>query len=515
MNVSEYFADFLAKESVDFVFGMSGANIELVFEELQTLGRTRVIVAKNESSAVYMADGYYRASKKPGVVISTSGGGAFNLLPSLAECYSSRIPVVCLVGQPLQASEGLGSFQDSSGKNGSLSAEEIFSQVSVQTHKVCRPEDFPALLGRAWQTAIHFRKPVVILLPKDIQNQPLPDGVTGLPGFRGRVDTQITGSRSLGSYLLSDRPKSTLLILGKSLAISGMKPLALRLSEILDAGVATTPDALDAFDHESRRYLGVTGIMGHEPASAWFKKAERIVFLGTAFAQVSWFSEMNELLKKDVIFINDETRFYPERFCGRNRLHKFVGPLNSLYEDISSLREPVSSFKKESLPDFYRPDDHFRLSEVGTVDGESKELILADAIRTVSDALPENSDIYADAGNTGASAVHFTKLKRNCSFNIALAMGGMGYSFGAAIGSCFASGRQTFVLAGDGSFFIHGLEIHTAVEFNFPILFIIFDNSSHGMCHVRESVFLNRFGTVNRFKSSDISAGLGVMFPEL
>ena len=71
-----------------------------------------------------------------------------------------------------------------------------------------------------------------------------------------------------------------------------------------------------------------------------------------------------------------------------------------------------------------------------------------------------------------------------------MGMAGMGYAFGAAIGAACATGRRCVVLAGDGAFFMHGLEIHTAVEHALPITYIMLNNSAHGMCLVRERLLL-------------------------
>jgi acetolactate synthase I/II/III large subunit len=96
-----------------------------------------------------------------------------------------------------------------------------------------------------------------------------------------------------------------------------------------------------------------------------------------------------------------------------------------------------------------------------------------------------------------------------------MGMAGMGYTFGAAIGAALASGRRTVVLAGDGAFFMHGLEIHTAVQHQLPITYVIFNNRAHGMCLVRERLLLGEEGGYNVFRESRIGAGLATLFPDL
>jgi acetolactate synthase-1/2/3 large subunit len=95
-------------------------------------------------------------------------------------------------------------------------------------------------------------------------------------------------------------------------------------------------------------------------------------------------------------------------------------------------------------------------------------------------------------------------------------MGGMGYSFGAGIGMALARrSPRTVVIAGDGSFFMHGMEIHTALQYRLPVTFLLFDNHAHAMCVTREQQFYGDRYSYNRFGPSRLGAGLAAMFPEL
>ena len=145
----------------------------------------------------------------------------------------------------------------------------------------------------------------------------------------------------------------------------------------------------------------------------------------------------------------------------------------------------------------------------------SNTMSFREALQAVAATLPEDANIFVDAGNTGASAIHWVQSPSRGRFVAALGMGGMGYSFGAAIGAALFNGRRTFVLAGDGSFYMHGLEIHTAVEYRLPITFILFNNNAHGMCFTREYLYCGGNYSHNLFQPSELGAGLGAMFPSL
>ena len=135
-RVVDHIVGYLAAIGVDYVFGVDGANIEDLYDAAYFRADITAVLAKHEFSAATMADGYSRASSRLGVVAATSGGGALNLIAGLGESFTSRVPVLALVGQPPTTLDGRGSFQDTSGRNGSLCAEALFSEISVYCRRV-------------------------------------------------------------------------------------------------------------------------------------------------------------------------------------------------------------------------------------------------------------------------------------------------------------------------------------------------------------------------------------------
>lgn len=112
-----------------------------------------------------------------------------------------------------------------------------------------------------------------------------------------------------------------------------------------------------------------------------------------------------------------------------------------------------------------------------------------DVMHVLDRAIPAGADIFVDAGNTGAAAVHYLGARQHGRYVVALGMGGMGYAFGAGIGCAFARPGRTVVIAGDGAFFMHGMEIHTAIEHRLPVTFVIVNNNAHAMCVTREQLY--------------------------
>ena len=154
-------------------------------------------------------------------------------------------------------------------------------------------------------------------------------------------------------------------------------------------------------------------------------------------------------------------------------------------------------------------------SELRPPDHRGAGIRYREAMRMLDDALPDAVDVVVDAGNTGAAAIHHLPVRRSGRFVVALGMGGMGYSFGAAIGTCFARRRRTVVIAGDGSFFMHGMELHTAIQYGLPVTMVLFNNNAHAMCVTREQLYYGDRYSYNRFTPSRLGAGLAAMFPGL
>jgi acetolactate synthase-1/2/3 large subunit len=167
-RVVDHIVERLAAIGVDHIFGVDGANIEDLYDAAHFRPGITAVLAKHEFAAATMADGYSRSGAGLGVVAATSGGGALNLVAGLGEALASRVPVVALIGQTPTPMDGLGSFQDTSGRNGSLDAEAVFSAVSVSCERVLTPEGIVSALPRAIAAA-RTGGPAVLLLPKDIQ----------------------------------------------------------------------------------------------------------------------------------------------------------------------------------------------------------------------------------------------------------------------------------------------------------------------------------------------------------
>lgn len=488
----------LAAHGVRHIFGVDGANIEDLYDAAHFRTDLTAVLAKHEFSAATMADGYRRSGEPLGVVAATSGGGSLNLVAALGESLTSRVPVLALVGQPPTAQDGRGSFQDTSGLGGSLDAEALFSAVSVFCRRVVDPGAIDSVLTEALTAA--RRGPAVVLLPKDVQQSNFRVGT----GVASTFAAPLGDPAPIAEQLRRVRGPVTI-IAGEQVARDDARDELERLRAMLRARVATVPDAKDVSGAPglgSSSALGVAGVMGHPGVAEAVAASAVCLLVGTRLPATARAGLDAPLAAVPVLSLGAEPPYVPS-------LHVHTDDLRGSLALLNTALSGPGRATGVTVP------EHISHAELTPPAHDGSGIRYRAAMHALDRALPEGADIVVDAGNTGASAIHYLPVRRGGRFVVALGMGGMGYSFGAGIGMCFARGRRTVIIAGDGSFFMHGLELHTALEYRLPVTVVLFNNNAHAMCVTREQLFYQDLYSYNRFRPSRLGAGLAAMFPGL
>lgn len=507
----DHIVEHLARTDADYIFGVDGANIEDLYDAAHFCTNITAVLAKHEFSAATMADGYSRSGAGLGVAAATSGGGALNLVPALGESLASRVPVLALVGQPATTMDGRGSFQDTSGRNGSLDAETLFSAVSVWCRRVLTPSDIVTALPEAIAAA-RRGGPAVLLLPKDIQQKP----ITVIDHHRHTAGDTALAAPRIGDLhpvvcALRAAEGPVTIIAGEQVARDNARAELETLRAMLRARVACVPDAKDAAGTPgsgSSSALGVTGVMGHPGVAEAVRNSTVCLVVGTRLSVTARAGLDDALTAARTISIGSAAPYFA---C----THVYTDDLRT------SLRMVTMELSGRGRPRGLRVPDFVTDTELSPPPYRGPGVRYRDALTVLDRVLPDNVDIVVDAGNTGAAAIHHLPVRRGGRFAVALGMGGMGYSFGAAIGMAFGRAvgtglsRRTVVIAGDGAFFMHGMEVHTAVQYRLPVTFVLFNNNAHAMCVTREQLFYDDLYSYNRFGPSRLGAGLAAMFPGL
>lgn len=487
-RVVDYIVDRLVAHGVRHLFGVDGANIEDLLDAAAARDDLDIVLAAHEFGAAAMADGYRRSGARLGVVAATSGGGCLNLVPGLGESLARRVPVLALVGQAPTRLDGRGAFQDTSGVGGALDAEALFAAVSLSCRRVTRPERIAGALAEAL-TAAAAGGPAVLLLPKDIQQATL--STFGLPAPRS-VRAPVPELAGLVRALrAADGPVAV--IVGEQVARDDARAELRLLCDALGAQPASEPDAKDAAPGSP-----VTGVMGHPGVVAALRRSAACLLIGARMDATARAGLEDALAAVPTLSIGSAAPYVPAAHVRADDLRAALPAVTAAVRRDGRCA-PTAPPPGELVPP--------------PVDGPGVRYRAA--LRAIDAALPAGTDIVIDAGNIGAAAIHHLSARSGGRFLVALGMGGMGYSFGAAVGSAAHRGRRTVVIAGDGAFYMHGLEIHTAREHRLPITFLLFDNHAHAMCVTRERLFFGGADGRNRFGASRLGAGLAAMFPGL
>ncbi|HZA08726.1 thiamine pyrophosphate-binding protein [Mycobacterium sp.] len=499
-RVVDHIVEHLAAIGVGHIFGVDGANIEDLYDAAYFGTDVTAILAKHEFSAATMADGYSRSGAGLGVVCATSGGGCLNTVPGLGEALASRVPVLALIGQPPTALDGRGAFQDTSGLNGALDGEALFSAVSVFCRRVTQPGDIISALPQAIAAA-KTGGPAVLLLPKNVQQAEVGTNGSGeLNLWRAQIGDPHPVALALRRI---DGPVT--IIAGEQVARGGARAELEQLRHLLRARVATVPDAKDVAGIPglgSSSALGVTGVMGHPGVVDAVANSALCLLVGTRMSVTSRAGLDDALASVPTYSIGSAPPYLP---CTHVHTDDLRGSLSMLTMALTGQGRPAHIRVPDTMPHTeLQPPPH---------DGPGVRY--REAMAVIDAALPDGVDVVVDAGNVGAAAIHHLPVRRDGRFVVALGMGGMGYAFGGGVGMAFARGRRTVVIAGDGSFYMHGMEIHTALQYRLPMTFVLFDNHAHAMCVTREQLFYDDLYSYNRFGPSRLGAGLATMFPGL
>ena len=521
LKISDALVQALISLDVRYIYGVSGANIEHLHDAIHRLGEGKLqsVMAKSEDGAAFMADCRARVHRTLGVCCSTSGGGMMNLIAGIAESYTDSVPVLALVGQPPSTLEGKGAFQDSSGIGRTIDSIQLWGAVAKYVGKISKPEDFWYHLTNAIKAAVSGRPgPAVLLFPRDIFEQEVePASENWADELQKLIHPQeITSETIRPLFEEIYRAKNPVLILGHGVRRCSNPQAVVNFARCVGLPVITTLGGRGEFDNDDPLYLGMLGVAGHPSAHAYLKEqADLLIVVGCDLKFMTRQPIQGALLDKKIAVVNVDVdqisrTISPNLVVEADAGVVFKGLLELLKQKPFKLKPPqgycLKIFKQLPAPPI-SPKDLMPIAD-------NQMLLQSEAIAIVQEFLPENGHILFDAGNCAAAALHLTKVPFGSSSTIALGMGGMGYAIAGAIGAQLGSpkGTRTVVFAGDGAFLMTGLEIHTAVDLQLPILFIVFNNNMHGMCVIRQQLYFESRLECVRYAPVDIATtarGLG------
>ena len=474
---AEAVVEMLKAHGVEIVFGLCGDTSLPFYDALARLPHgMRHILARDERSAAYMADGYARVSGKVGVCEGPSGGGVTYILPGLAEANESSVPLLCINSDISVAGRGRYTLTE-------LDQGALMRPVTKWNAVLDRAEDLPQIFRTAFKQVTSGRPGAAhIAIPFDVQNGWVNRAeVWGDVNF-GRCPAERMAPDSKfverAAELLGGAA-NPIFICGGGIVVSGAEQELGALAERLSAPVATTISGKGSISEDHPLAVGVVGSNGGTPETrSLVDQADLVIFAGCRAGSVTTERWRHPALgKTKVIHLDVDPAVpganYPAdvRLVGDAKL-----ALKMLNEALASIHRPLNASQVEAAKE--QKFAKFQALAESSDKPIKPERMVAELTR----ALDPDAIVVADAGTPCPYFSAYYPVRRaGRSFFSNRAHGALGYSMPAAMGAHFARPElKCIAVMGDGSFGFTCGELETAARYRLPIMFIVISNASYG-----------------------------------
>jgi acetolactate synthase-1/2/3 large subunit len=459
--------DALRAFGVDTVFGIPGGAVSPLLGALVERPEMRVVTAKHETGAMYLAMGYALATGKPGVAFTTAGPGITNALTGLASAHYDGIPVLLLAGEVSTASFGRGALQESSAEG--LDAVALVRRVTKLAARIVRPDAAVATLHKA-MSAMTSGRPGPAFLSVPLNVGAAQASTTPILG-RVRESFEVDPAACERAFDLLADARRPLILAGAGCRDPEARRQLVRLAEATGAPVAATPKGKGTFPEDHPLYLGVFGIGGHESVIDHLSQTPDVVLvIGSGLNDLTT-NAWSPLLRAERAFMQIDI---DAAQLGKNYPIDLglVGPARVVLAHMLEGRGPRAprSGSYGARAQVPRPSPRGALT--------TPEVVL-----TMNDVCPRDAVFTADMGEHMSIAVHYLNIRAGAEFVSCLGFASMGSGLGAAIGyQLGAPSRRVYAITGDGCYLMHGAELATAVHHGIPVTIVVINDSRLNMC---------------------------------
>ncbi len=486
MTGAEIFVRSLIEEKVDVVFGYPGGAVIGIYDALHDISDIKHILTRHEQGAVHAAEGYAKASGRPGVALVTSGPGATNTVTGIADAYMDSIPIVVFTGQVALKLIGNDAFQEAD-------IVGITRPITKHNYLVRDVNELAATIKEAFYVATTGRPgPVLVDLPKDVMASKTiftyPKSVkmrSYQPHYEGH---QKQLSKAVDLIAKSKRP---VLYVGGGTILSNAADELKKFAHTTGIPVTTTLHGLGAFPESDELSLGMLGMHGTWYSNTAVHYSDLLIAVGARFD--------DRVTGKTDAFAPEAKKIHidvdPSNISKNVKVDvPIVGDVKKVLQQLLPLvsaldtKDWVQTIKtwKEEHPLRYKNGKYIRMQYV---------------IQRISELTKGNAVMISDVGQHQMWMAQFFKYIHPRTHLTSGGLGTMGFSLPAAMGAAFA--RKDFPIvsiSGDGGIQMNIQELATIRENNVPVKVIILNNGYLGMVRQWQELFWRkRYSHVEMF----------------
>ena len=473
----------LEYEEVEGIFGLPGGANLPIYDSLYD-SDIRHMLVRHEQNAAHMADGYARASRKPGVCFATSGPGATNLITGIATASADSSPIIAITGQVASDMIGKDAFQE-------CDIIGIATPVTKYTYQPLTSAEVPQVIKNAFHIATSGRPgPVLIDIPKNAQIEKMKINFPTKHNIRKLQQLQTADLKAIDKaadlLLNAERP---MIMTGGGISISGAFKELQAVAEFLVSPVVSTFKGKGGFSETHYLSLGPIGMHGHIEANKLVIESDVLLAAGARFSDRSvgkWDEFGNEMT---IIHADID----PSEI-GKNK-NANIGLIGDIKTTLSLLLSAMGKKAQKRQSEYEWIN---RVNEIKDIWRSKplpapREITGPRLLKKMREILPEACLVTTEVGQHQMwASLHFDVAEPGTFFT-STGLGTMGWGLPAAVGAKFARPDLPVIdIAGDGSVQMTESALATSVTEKLPVITVIFNNGMLGMVAQWQRLFYER-----------------------